>query len=790
MNTQRLFLRFIATALSLAVMIGFTALPANVAEAQETAGSFVDVRPSDYFFEAVEELASSSIILGFEDKTFRPNQSISREQASKILALALGLEGESTVSPVFNDVKSSDYYYPYISALAKAGILEGDGDGSFNPRDTLTRAQIAKMLSKAFALGEQSLEFSPFTDVKSNDWFAKYIPSLIANGITNGITASSFDPDGEVSRAQMAAFVFRCKALDPSIKGSVYVGQAVSAAVLSIYDTDGALLFTTESAATNEQGSFVLEEIKGLPSDFRVVTESGFLAGEAFSGRLSADIRNFRPYNDTIYINVVTSIVSAYLDSSPDISLSEAVSSVKRFLDIPETMDIGSGAQLSSKYFNNSQFLREAEENGGIDNYIDMLISEIHTSDTHPFQEELPQGGAAWIATTLAEGAVSYVGGELMGWGLDKAGISFGEEDHTAEELAKINDGMAEMKVELTKMSIQLDAISSKLDSITNQLKDMLKQISHKLALNEYGTRVGQLNTLISSVDSIQRDLKNFVNNPPANPETARQSLINRIERNIIDQADVIHNQLVGVGGQKPLLTLWQETVYENRFLDWEDYGRIEAQFDYFRQYQEAILLLQVEYYHATEGKDGENAAIILECIDKFNSHMEQQEKLLPLPIEKFTVVDCKNDKMYYSDNIEFGNPSSSFTVGGKTKVVVSAYMQELAASNYAGFTDWKPMDSTGLTPLVADQYSESSPWWISEHLINNGWPGQKYTDATVIPFTNFAHGKNFEYLLYTSYEFKRPIAYPDTGIDQPGLALLMVYRDTSANDFGYQHLK
>lgn len=719
MNAQRLFRRVIATALSLAVLLGFTSPPANAAEVQGAVGSFADVSTSDYFFEAVEDLTSSSIISGFEDKTFRPHQSISREQASKILALALGLDGGTAENHSFNDVESSDYYYPYISALANAGILEGHGDGSFKPRDTLTRAQIAKILSKAFALGEQSLERSPFTDVTSNDWFAKYMPSLIANGITNGKTASSFDPHGEVSRAQMAVFVFRCKALDPSIKGSVYVGQAVSASVLSIYDTDGELLFTTKSAATDEQGSFVLESIMGLPSDFRIVTESGFLAGEAFTGRLSADIRNFRPYSNTIYINAVTSMVSAYLDSNPDASLSQASISVKRFLDIPETMDIGSGAQLSSKYFNNVQFLREAEENGGIDNFIDMLISEIRTSDTHPFKEELPQGGAAtWLAKTLAEGAVSYVGGELMGWGLDKAGISFGEEDHTAEELAKINDGMAEMKVELTEMSIKLDAISSKLDSIVKQLKDMLKQISHKLSLAEYGTRVGQINTLISSVDSIQRDLKNYVNNPPANPEPAKQSLINRIERNIIDQADVIHNQLVGVGGQKPLLSLWRETVYENRFLDWEDYGIIEAQFDYFRQYQEAILLLQVEYYHATEGKDGENAAIILACIDRFNSHMEQQEKLLPLPIEKLTVVDCKNDKMYYSDNIEFGKPTSLFAVGGKTKVVVSAYMQELAASKYAGFTDWKPMDSTGLTPLVVDQYVESAPWWLSEHLI------------------------------------------------------------------------
>jgi hypothetical protein len=73
----------------------------------------------------------------------------------------------------------------------------------------------------------------------------------------------------------------------------------------------------------------------------------------------------------------------------------------------------------------------------------------------------------------------------------------------------------------------------------------------------------------------------------------------------------VIHNLLVGLAGEKPLLTLWREIVYEDRYLDWYDYGKIKSQFDFFRQWQEAILLLQVEYYHAMESEPGQNTAII-----------------------------------------------------------------------------------------------------------------------------------------------------------------------------------
>jgi len=790
-KVPKLLKMLFAGALFFALLLACSVPGVGAAEATAPTQAFPDVQSSDYFFDAVESLTAEGILSGYEDGMFRPNQPVTREQVAKIISLALGLDIENLEDPGFSDVKDSDYFYAYIAALAGKGVLEGQADGSFVPKNNLTRAQMAKILSKAYDLGEEKLGDNVFTDVKDSDWFSTYLPALIANGITLGRTADTYDPNGTVTRAQIAAFVYRCGNIDRPLNGWVYAGAPVADAILSVYDTSGDRILETDALATDQQGAILGGTISKFPSDFRIVAEGGTLDGEESAAKLSADIRGFKPSGKTIFVNLTTTIVSAYLDTHSEAGLAEAEIAVKSFLEIPETVELASGTQLSNEYFNNAQFLREANENGGVNPFIETLLAEMGASGTtHPFQAPLPpQGGAgAWLATTLAEGAVSYVGGELMGWGLDKAGINFGEEDHTAEELAKIEEGMAEMKTDMARMSIQLEAISGQLRVIVDQLKVMLKELSHKLALDEYGTRVGQLNSLISSVDSIQSDLNHFVNNPPSNLEVQRQSLIDRIERNIIDQADVIHNQLVGMVGQKGLLTLWREIVYENRFLDWEDYDRVKAQYDYFRQYQDSILLLQVEYYHAIEGAPGDNTAVIMNCIDRYKEHIEQQDALMVLPIEKYCVIDARHNIMYYSENIEFGQSDSAFTIAGKTSAQVKAYMFEFAGSGYAGFGDWKPMDNKAVPPLL-DGKNYEVDWFLSDLLIKQGWPGSSVKSGTVVPWVS-SDSQDLHVLMSTSTEFLKSWEYPDSGFNkEPGFAMITAYRRVTADAYGYGHV-
>ncbi len=115
------------------------------------AAPFEDVSDDDYFAAAVDWAYETGIVNGMSETKFSPNGNITREQMSAILdryAQAYGIvlpddQGEAA----FSDAdKISSWAKDSVTALAKAGIINGMGDGTFAPKKTATRAQAAKIL--------------------------------------------------------------------------------------------------------------------------------------------------------------------------------------------------------------------------------------------------------------------------------------------------------------------------------------------------------------------------------------------------------------------------------------------------------------------------------------------------------------------------------------------------------------------------------------------------------------------------------------------------------------------
>ncbi|MFD2444569.1 S-layer homology domain-containing protein [Bacillus sp. CGMCC 1.16607] len=188
--------------------VATSAIVSFAPNANAAATNFKDVPSNEYFFEAINSLHARNIINGFGDGTFRPNEIITRAQAAKILALALDLDMTIIKDPGFKDVPKENWSYQYISALANKGIIAGYGD-EFKPNDPLTRAQMAKIISLAYHLQTDDSKQLPFTDVKHGDWFANYVGALVGNEITSGTTPTTFSPNKNVTRGQIAAFVYR-----------------------------------------------------------------------------------------------------------------------------------------------------------------------------------------------------------------------------------------------------------------------------------------------------------------------------------------------------------------------------------------------------------------------------------------------------------------------------------------------------------------------------------------------------------------------------------------------------
>ena len=98
-----------------------------------------------------------------------------------------------------------------VSALAARGIVNGMGDGTFLPNQTMTRAEFAAITVRA--LGLPPAANSAFTDVTGESWYAPYVGTAYTYGIVNGVGEGVFDPSGTITRQEAAAMVARAAGL-------------------------------------------------------------------------------------------------------------------------------------------------------------------------------------------------------------------------------------------------------------------------------------------------------------------------------------------------------------------------------------------------------------------------------------------------------------------------------------------------------------------------------------------------------------------------------------------------
>lgn len=191
------------------------ALPAMVAPVQaqevktEVSKSFTDVSESHWAHDSIMKMRDAGIIHGYTDNTFKPNNAISRVHTASLFSRSLDLK---PIRPgkEFKDVSETNVYYDAIQAVYRAGIFDGNTDGTFGVNDNLTRAQMAKVMAIAFDLDMHKGYI--FEDVSKDHWAKDYIASLYMSGITVGSNGKHM-PNQSVSRAHYVAFLDR--ALNP-----------------------------------------------------------------------------------------------------------------------------------------------------------------------------------------------------------------------------------------------------------------------------------------------------------------------------------------------------------------------------------------------------------------------------------------------------------------------------------------------------------------------------------------------------------------------------------------------
>ncbi|MBJ8055096.1 S-layer homology domain-containing protein [Bacillus cereus] len=178
------------------------AMVAGVVSPVAAAGkTFPDVEPGSWSAEYIDYLVAKKAIEGKPDGTFAPAEAIDRASAAKIMAITLGLEVKDGAKPTFKDAQDS-WAAKYIAAVEKAGVIQGDETGKFNPNNKIDRASMATMIVKAYKLdGKVSGELeTKFPDLNDH-WGEKAANILVALDITNG-TGNGWEPDKSVTRAE------------------------------------------------------------------------------------------------------------------------------------------------------------------------------------------------------------------------------------------------------------------------------------------------------------------------------------------------------------------------------------------------------------------------------------------------------------------------------------------------------------------------------------------------------------------------------------------------------------
>ncbi|MFI8687554.1 phosphodiester glycosidase family protein [Rossellomorea sp. NPDC077527] len=173
---------------------------------EEEATQFSDI-PSDYkYFTEISYLTDQGLIKGYNDGTFKPLKTLSRAEAAILLIRSLNVKAD--VSPVtFEDVPEDYKYYDVIATVVNAGLMQGKGNGIFDPEGLLTREEMAVILDRGFNLtGEANMAF---TDVTTKNFGYFSISALVANDITNGFPDKTYRPKNSLTREQFSLFLYR-----------------------------------------------------------------------------------------------------------------------------------------------------------------------------------------------------------------------------------------------------------------------------------------------------------------------------------------------------------------------------------------------------------------------------------------------------------------------------------------------------------------------------------------------------------------------------------------------------
>lgn len=186
--------------------------PISTTDTTKQPVQFTDLGDVEWARDAIKDLAEKEIVSGKDAEHFAPNDNITREETAKIIAGIFKLSGSGSVP--FSDVKSDDWFYPYVSAVYNNKIVNGISENMFGSGLPVTRQDMCAMIYNAVSASGTELDkkFAQKT-FEDNDMISPYAAEAVAvlqtAGIISGDENNEFRPQDGATRAEAAVMLQR-----------------------------------------------------------------------------------------------------------------------------------------------------------------------------------------------------------------------------------------------------------------------------------------------------------------------------------------------------------------------------------------------------------------------------------------------------------------------------------------------------------------------------------------------------------------------------------------------------
>ena len=171
---------------------------------------FIDIAPDAWYKDAIQYAYDNGLMTGVSDTEFAPEATTTRAMIVSILARLEGVESAQAAG--FADVDDNDWYATAVNWAANVGVVNGYEDNTFRPNTAITREQLAAILMNYAAYKGEDVsnraDLANYTDQPST-WAEEAMQWAVAEKLITGVTNDELQPQGNATRAQVAAILQR-----------------------------------------------------------------------------------------------------------------------------------------------------------------------------------------------------------------------------------------------------------------------------------------------------------------------------------------------------------------------------------------------------------------------------------------------------------------------------------------------------------------------------------------------------------------------------------------------------